>query len=321
MHPALSIVAFTTLSGIGYGLLAWVGVLAPIGMLPRGRAFAAASLGLALALITAGLMASTLHLGHPERAWRAFSQWRSSWLSREGVAAVATYVPAVLFAALWLTEATGRLWSACGLLAAAGSIATVFSTAMIYRSLKPIRQWHNAWVVPNYLLLAAMTGVLWLAAVAAMLDGFHPALAPLAAGIVLAAAGAKLGYWRSIDADRSGPTLAAATGLPAGRPLRPLDLPHTEENYLLKEMGYRVARRHAVKLRRMVVILGFAVPLVAIVLALLLHGALSGAAAALVGALAATAGVLIERWLFFAEATHTVALYYRGEPGADAARQ
>jgi DMSO reductase anchor subunit len=83
-------------------------------------------------------------------------------------------------------------------------------------------------------------------------------------------------------------------------------------------MGYRIARRHALKLRRIVVILGFAVPLVAIVLALVLRGTLSGAAVALVGALAATAGVLIERWLFFAEATHTVALYYRGEPGADA---
>jgi DMSO reductase anchor subunit len=49
---------------------------------------------LAALLVTLGLLSSTFHLGHPERAWRAFSQWRSSWLSREGVAAVATYLPA-----------------------------------------------------------------------------------------------------------------------------------------------------------------------------------------------------------------------------------
>ncbi len=73
MHPALSIVVFTTLSGIGYGMLAWIGVLAPLGMLPLGRAFAAISLGVALILATVGLLASMLHLGHPERAWRAFS--------------------------------------------------------------------------------------------------------------------------------------------------------------------------------------------------------------------------------------------------------
>ena len=53
---------------------------------------------IALVLITAGLLSSTAHLGRPERAWRAFSQWRTSWLSREGVAAVFTYVPAGLFA-------------------------------------------------------------------------------------------------------------------------------------------------------------------------------------------------------------------------------
>ena len=31
------------------------------------------------------------------------------------------------------------------------------------------------------------------------------------------------------------------------------------------------------------------------------------------GALAASAGVLVERWLFFAEARHTVMLYYGAE--------
>ena len=85
MHPALSIIFFTTTSGVGYGLLAWIGLLAPIGALPLTRQFGAVSLLLALGCITAGLLSSTLHLGHPERAWRAISQWRSSWLSREGV--------------------------------------------------------------------------------------------------------------------------------------------------------------------------------------------------------------------------------------------
>src|SRR6516165_8864255 len=128
VHPAPSIIAFTTLAGIGYGLLVWIGVLAPAGGLPLGRLFAAASLALALACITAGLLSSTLHLGHPERAWRAFSQWRSSWLSREGVSAVATYVPVLLFAALWLLADTDGLWTALGFLAAACSIVTLICT-------------------------------------------------------------------------------------------------------------------------------------------------------------------------------------------------
>ena len=103
MHPALSVIVFTTASGAGYGLLALLR-RAGAGRLAAGRDpwFGAAALGAALLLVTAGLLSSTAHLGHPERAWRALSQWRTSWLSREGVAALATYVPAGLFGLGWV---------------------------------------------------------------------------------------------------------------------------------------------------------------------------------------------------------------------------
>lgn len=316
MHPAPSIIAFTTFSGIGYGLLVWIGVLAPAGVLPLGRSFAAASLALALAFISAGLLSSTVHLGHPERAWRAFSQWRSSWLSREGVSAVVTYIPALLFAALWLLDYTHGPWIALGFLAAAGSITTLICTAMIYQSLKPIRQWHNPWVLPNYLMLAGMSGALWLLAMVAAFGGVPASILVLTAALALAAMGGKIAYWQSIQHGTTRSTLASATGLPEGKPLRPLDPPHTEENYLLKEMSYRIARAHAVKLHRIALALGFAVPLVTLASAPLLRGGMITALIMFAGAISSTAGILIERWLFFAEATHTVALYYRGNSSA-----
>ena len=102
MHPSLSVIFFTTSSGAGYGVLALLGVLIGLGLLPAERSFANAALALALGFVSAGLVSSAFHLGRPERAWRAFSQWRSSWLSREGVAASLTYVPAGLFALAWL---------------------------------------------------------------------------------------------------------------------------------------------------------------------------------------------------------------------------
>src|SRR5207245_9197297 len=126
-------------------------------------------------------------------------------------------------------------------------------TAMIYRSLKPIRQWYNRWVIPNYLMLAAMTGALWLTAVLAALDVLRPAVTALAAAFVLAAVAVKLAYWRSIDQNSAGSTLASATGLPPGRPIRPLDPPHTEENYLLRDMGYRIARLLYAQMRRIAI--------------------------------------------------------------------
>ncbi len=55
---------------------------------------------ISLTLIATGLIASLFHLGNPQRAWRALSQWRSSWLSREGVMAIATFVPLTLSAGL-----------------------------------------------------------------------------------------------------------------------------------------------------------------------------------------------------------------------------
>jgi DMSO reductase anchor subunit len=88
-----------------------------------------------------------------------------------------------------------------------------------------------------------------------------------------------------------------------------LEPPHTETNYLLDEMGFRVARRHAAKLRRHVWLLGFVGTVLLSVLALLAADAWASLLA-LLAAVSGMAGVIIERWLFFAEATHTVTLYY-----------
>ena len=94
MHPAPSIIMFTALSGVGFGLLIWLGLGVPA--LSGWAAFWA--FGLAYGLSVVGLISSTLHLGHPERALKAFSQWRSSWLSREGVVSVAALVVMAPFA-------------------------------------------------------------------------------------------------------------------------------------------------------------------------------------------------------------------------------
>jgi len=310
LHPALSIIVFTTASGAGYGLLFWLGLLGAAGTLPPGRGFGIAAFALALGAVTGGLVASTWHLGHPERAWRALGEWRSSWLSREGVAALATYAPAGLFAIGWaFLGTTGGLWSGAGLLAALGALATVYCTAQIYRSLAPIQRWHNRWVVPNYLALAAMTGALWLAALVALFGPERPLVAALALAAIAVAAPLKLGYWRFIDRSGGASTAASATGLGRFGDVRLFEAPHSSDNYLLKEMGFRIARKHAAKLRRIAFVSAFAAPVALTLLGLGLGG-WPRAGAALLAASLAQLGVFIERWLFFAEARHTVMLYY-----------
>ena len=288
MHPAFSVIIFTTLSGAGYGLLSWAGLYAIAGYLPNGQFYGFTVMALALGAVTVGLLSSTFHLGHPERAWRAFSQWRSSWLSREG-------------------GAVDGVWAFAGLIAALGSIVTVICTAYIYRSLKTIPSWYNNWVVPNYVALSQMTGALLFAALSDLFGYRLPGLYSIAVAAVIVAAVCKLGYWRHIDSAAPKSTLNTATGLPGN--VRLFEAPHTSENYLMKEMGYRIARKHAQKLRQIAVVLAFLIPAGLIAVASLTGGVLP-AVCSVVAAISAMAGVLTERWLFFAEAKHAVTLFY-----------
>lgn len=310
MNPAYSIIFFTTASGLGYGLLALLGIYGAFGLAPTSRWFGLVSLGLAFGAVTFGLLSSTFHLGRPERAWRAVTQWRSSWLSREGVAALITYVPAGLFALGWVFFERSSGWLAiAGLLAAAGAAVTVYCTAMIYASLKAVPRWHTRWVPPNYLALALMTGAVWLDALLRLFGAGRTETPLLAAAAIALAWALKLAYWRDIDAAPAAATASSATGLGKLGDVRLLERPHTGTNYLLEEMGFQIARKHALKLRRVAAGIGFGVPLAATLIALPLPSGLH-AALSVLAALSATVGVVVERWLFFAEARHVVTLYY-----------
>lgn len=309
MNPAFSIVFFSTASGAGFGLLLLMGIAAPLGLVPQDRWFAFVSLAVAVALAVAGLLSSTLHLGRPERAWRAFSQWRTSWLSREGVFSVLTFVPAAVFGIGWFFFGrTDGIVGLCGIVAAALAGVTILCTGMIYASLKPVHQWHNRWVVPNYLLLGLMAGMLLLDLIVRFWA--LPTGIPLATLAVIAIAWwLKECYWRFIDTSSAPSTIASATGLGRRGKVRMLEPPNTEENYLLKEMGFRIARKHRLRLRVVARLAAFVAPLV-LTLVALIAGSLIAATA---GVLSAALGLVVERWLFFAEAKHTVMLYYGAE--------
>ena len=323
MHPTYSIIFFTAASGAGYGIMFLLGLAAAAGLAPSGSGGPAFPLALvfALGLVSAGLVSSAFHLGRPERALRAFSQWRTSWLSREACLAVAAFAPALgLGAGWWMGEPGGVAWRALGLALAAGAAATVYSTAMIYRSLAAVPRWATGWTPAVYLVLAGASGAVWLAFLASPFDpGAGRGLAGAAAALLVLGAAVKGGYWRAVGRRPAESTLGTATGLDRlapGARVHVLDPPHTEPNWLQREMGYRVARRHARRLRAVVWALAFVLP-AALCLAVRLAGGEGGggASAAALGlaAVSASAGVLVERWLFFAEAEHKSALYYGKE--------
>jgi DMSO reductase anchor subunit len=306
MKPALSVIFFTVLSGTGYGLWCLVGAALAAGTYPLDRVDILLPLGFGFVLVTAGLMASTAHLGRPERAWRALSQWRSSWLSREGIASLATYLPllALVYFA-WRGDVAGT--RIAGALLAACALATIWCTANIYRSLKTIRAWRARQVAPLYFMFAWLSGGLWLWAwLALRADHYVSDAFPLAL-LVLAVVAAviKADYWRGIDA-LPADTAGHATGLEMLGQVRAFEGPVTEESYLTREMAFVLARKHSARLRRAAVVLFAAVPALAIAISLP-----SGAGwLAVVAALVACCGIFVERWLFFAEARHAVAAFF-----------
>lgn len=288
MQPAPSVILFSVLSGLGFGYLACLG----LGLVTAHgwTAFCLWGIGYGFAVI--GLLAATFHLGNPQRALLAFTQWRSSWLSREAWAAVTSLmVLAPVAAGAWLDFAMPR---SLGIIGAALSIGTVGCTSMIYAQLRTVPRW-NHWTVPATFLAFAITG-------GVIVAGQQTAAVILCIGLA-----ALLIYGFATGDQRfaaRASTLGTATGLGGIGVPTVFENPHTGGNYLLREMVFVVARKHAVKLRVIAVFAAAVLPAAGLLalpegifttaFALLLH---------LFGAFAA-------RWLFFAEAEHVVGLYY-----------
>ena len=315
MNPALSVIFFTTLSGAGYGLLAWTALGALLRQPARPLLL---SLLIGLVLVTIGLLSSLAHLGQPQRAWRALSQWRTSWLSREGVASTVTYLPALglgvaLLPAMLASDvhsasiALGPLGIACAIALLLSTLVTVACTAMIYASLKPIPAWRQRLVLPVYLLFALFCGGLLALAIGAFARTLPIAgLLPAGLGAIVLAL-CKWRYWHAIDSTPLALTRGDAVGLPA-RTVTLFERPMTEGNYISREMAFVLARTHARRLRALALVLFALVPL-----ACALLGAAVIASQTLLlplAALSALAGAFVERWLFFAQARHLVTLYY-----------
>ncbi len=287
MHPAPSVIVFTTLSGLGFGLLFWLG----LGMPASEGWVAAVFFAIAFGLSVGGLLASTFHLGRPERALKAFSQWRTSWLSREAVCSVAALLVMGLYAALVVLAGVRVDW--LGWIGAALSAGTVFTTSMIYAQMKTVPRWNTA-LTPALFLAVSLGG----GALLAGQVGIAPWLLTLAAAVQLA-------WW--VRGDRalaqSGTDMASATGLGHIGAVRAFEPPHSGNNYLLREFVHVVGRKHSVKLRAIAMSLGYMVPVLVLVLPF-------SHLMALLAVIAHLAGMAASRWLFFAEAEHVVGLYY-----------
>lgn len=300
MHPAPSLIVFTVLTGLGMGMIAWIG----LGLGSESHLFGWLAGPLALGVAGIGGVASIGHLAQPKNAWRAFSQWRSSWLSREACLMVAAKMCFVIYLAVWLLLDI-RIWP-LGWIAAGLAVATVYATSMIYAQLRTVPRW-SATPTPHLFIALAMSGGVLAGSAVKGLIGLAVPVEYVLIWFVMAAAVVVWWQTQAAGAGRGhdGSSMETATGLSGLGQVRLLEPPHTGSNYLLKEMAFEVGRNRAFQLRKIGAFAGFLVPLLLILLAFLL-----GAWVLILALACHVVGMMSLRWLFFAEAEHVQALYY-----------
>ena len=289
MHPAPSIILFTVLSGFGFGLISIIGLLQFLSAISMFDLIIYSIIGVIFA--TVGLVSSFFHLANKKNAIKSLSQWQTSWLSREAIASI--FCLLVVFGNIIWAVSQNNYISEVGVVLFFLSLFTIFTTSMIYAQLKTVPSWNNA-LTPAIFVCAALTGG------AILLTDYASLVLLLVFGTL------QISFWYIADRgfqDKE-TSVGTALGYNKNEEIRPFDVAHTNRNYLLNEMVYKVARKHSVKIRYLSFFTAFVFPMSLI---LIFPDNFSVSVSAITIHLL---GIYFSRWLFFAEAKHSVSFYY-----------
>ncbi|MEC7195200.1 MAG: DmsC/YnfH family molybdoenzyme membrane anchor subunit [Pseudomonadota bacterium] len=289
MHPAPSIILFTVLSGFGFGLISIIGLLQFLSVISMFDLIIYSIIGVIFA--TVGLVSSFFHLANKKNAIKSLSQWQTSWLSREAIASI--FCLLVVFGNIIWAVSQNNYISEVGVVLFFLSLFTIFTTSMIYAQLKTVPSWNNA-LTPAIFVCAALTGG------AILLTDYASLVLLLVFGTL------QISFWYIADRgfqDKE-TSVGTALGYNKNEEIRPFDVAHTNRNYLLNEMVYKVARKHSVKIRYISFFMAFVFPMSLI---LIFPNNFSVSVSAITIHLI---GIYFSRWLFFAEAKHSVSFYY-----------
>ena len=289
MHPAPSIILFTVLSGFGFGLISIIGLLQFLSVISMFDLIIYSIIGVIFA--TVGLVSSFFHLANKKNAIKSLSQWQTSWLSREAIASI--FCLLIVFGNIIWAVYQNNYISEVGVVLFFLSLFTIFTTSMIYAQLKTVPSWNNA-LTPAIFVCAALTGG------AILLTDYASLVLLLVFGTL------QISFWYIADRgfqDKE-TSVGTALGYNKNEEIRPFDVAHTNRNYLLNEMVYKVARKHSVKIRYISFFMAFVFPMSLI---LIFPNNFSVSVSAITIHLI---GIYFSRWLFFAEAKHSVSFYY-----------
>ena len=289
MHPAPSIILFTVLSGFGFGLISIVGLLQFLSQISVVNIIIFSLIGLFFS--TVGLISSFFHLANKKNAIKSMSQWQTSWLSREAISSI--FCLSIVVGNIGWVFIQNRYINEVGIVLFLLSLFTIFTTSMIYAQLKTVPSWNNI-LTPALFIFAALAGG------SILLMDYASLVLLLIFGVF------QVLFWYIADQSfiYKETSVGTALGFSKNEDIRAFDVAHTNRNYLLNEMVYKVARKHAIKIRYISFFAAFVFPMS---LTLVFPGNFSVSVLIIASHLV---GIYFSRWLFFAEAKHSVGFYY-----------
>ena len=289
MHPAPSIILFTVLSGFGFGLISIVGLLQFLNQINMVDIIIFSVIGLFFSSV--GLISSFFHLANKKNAIKSMTQWQTSWLSREAISSI--FCLSIVVGNIGWVFVQNRYVNEIGIILFLLSLFTIFTTSMIYAQLKTVPSWNNM-LTPAFFIFAALAG-------GSILLMGNTSLVFL---LIFAVLQVLFWYIADLSFKEKETSIGTALGFSKNEEIRAFDLAHTNRNYLLNEMVYKVARKHSIKIRYISFFAAFVLPMSLI---LMFPDNFSVSVFMIVSHLV---GIYFSRWLFFAEAKHSVSFYY-----------
>ena len=307
MKPALSIILFTTIGGAGQGIAVVAAAATLAGRAPQG--VTPLMLWAATAMVVVALVASFFHLGHPLRAWRAALMWRTSWMSREVIALPAFIVLIAAWAALsTLGRVDSGVANVLAVLTIAGALLLWYCTAMIYACIRFIQEWAHPLTIVNYAMLGLASGLVASGALATMAGEreFAAAIGVWALAATALAWGARSLSLRRNATLKPKSTVQSATGIHSAR-VEQKSMGFTGGSYNTREFFHGASAQVFRVLKVSFQVLAFALPIVLLAWAMILDQPFAW----LLSVVFQAAGLLVERWFFFAQARHPQNIYYQ----------
>ncbi|MDH5190576.1 MAG: dimethyl sulfoxide reductase anchor subunit [Gammaproteobacteria bacterium] len=321
MNPAFSVIFLTTLIGTGQGLFLalYTGEsYATVELLPRQENdFYVVGSMISLVFLIAGLIASFFHLGHPERAWRAATQWRTSWLSREVIVLPVVMGLIALYGLSHHMNFGPELFGVrkdphnlvtllIGTLGVVATFGLFICTGMIYGCIRFIQEWSTPLTVINYLLLGTASGFVLASAYAAFnateLVRFYGGWAII---ITLTALITRTASLIRNNRIKQRTTIQTAIGI------RHQKITQRSQGFMggsfnTREFFHGKTQLFLRSIKWVFLVTVFVIPVV-----LLIPGMKGDAGLLLTAFVIQFIGLIAERWFFFAQANHPQNLYYQ----------